>query len=269
MRDIPVIFSGPMVCALLREVEKPGTGKTMTRRLLKAQMPAAPSMDAIYPGNVARHDAPYFDAYCNAPRTALNPRGMSRNWCWWTRDDRQCLPTIDARFVPGDRLWVRENVACGACAPGKPSHWSPGFWRREQGSPKNPNGLWYAADGLAPERTITDRGPWVPSIHMPRWVSRLTLIVTGVKIEPVQSITREDAIAEGLIPEPNPQIEQFYRWPPPYDAGMWLSTPAAFGWLWRQLNGDASWDENPTVVAVTFTVHKRNLLDMPQQAEAA
>src|SRR3546814_22997 len=97
--------------------------------------------------------------------------------------------------------------------PSKPSHWPPSFWRREQGSPANPNGLWYRADGLDPERPITGRGKWVPGIHMPRWASRMTLRVTEVRVQRLQDVTDEDAIAEGILRDPA--------------TGSWLGAPGA------------------------------------------
>ena len=166
------------------------------------------------------------------------------------------------QFAPGDRLWVRETVACGACAPGRPAHWSPSFWRREQGTPENLNGLWYKADGLAPAKPITDRGRWVPGIHMPRWVSRLTLLVTDVRVEQLRSITPQDAKAEGAPPlADNPHGRErdavpFYRW--------------GFAVLWDGLNARRGfgWDANPWVVAVTFTVHRANIDTLPERIAA-
>lgn len=244
MTERPIIFSEPMVRALLER------RKTQTRRLLRQPMPDAPAMDAIHPNNRAKHPAPYFDAYCGARPTPANPLGMTDRWCWWTRDDRQCLPTIRVGYVPGDRLWVREKVACGACAPSKPSHWSASFWRREQGTPKNPNGLWYAADGLGPERPITERGPWTPSIHMPRWASRITLTVTAVRVQRLQDISAADAEAEGIQREDDGYSldgnSSFYA----------PSAVASFAHLWRAIHGADAWDSNPFVVAITFTVSK-------------
>jgi hypothetical protein len=76
---------------------------------------------------------------------------------------------------------------------------------------------------------------WRSPIHMPRRASRLTLIVTATKIERVQEISREDELAEG--------------------------TPKGtfFDSVWSALHGDASWQANPEVVALTFTVERRNI----------
>ena len=92
--------------------------------------------------------------------------------------------------------------------------------------------------------------PWRPSIHMPRWASRLTLIVTATKIERLQKIANADAIAEGCgvsLDHPTPERT---REPFPVEA---------FKTLWMKLHGADAWDDNPEVVALTFTVHKANI----------
>ncbi|MFC2248800.1 hypothetical protein ACETRX_04165 [Labrys portucalensis] len=230
MADHPILFSGAMIRALLA-----GT-KTQTRRVIKPRH---------NPNRPTLFDGTWSDSY------VLDPGNQK-----WRED---AYP-----WSVGDRLWVRETVACGACAPGKPSHWAPSFWRREQGTPKNPNGLWYAADGLAPEKTITDRGRWVPGIHMPRWASRLALTVTGVKVERLQDISEDDAWAEGII--------EFHRgpdrlnWPAasPDDVKTAIyqtfgSARGGFRDLWEHINGTDSWAENPWVSATAFDVHKQNI----------
>ena len=93
---------------------------------------------------------------------------------------------------------------------------------------------------------------------MPRWASRLTLIVETVRVEPLQAISRSDAIAEGLSLA-SAVIEEFWRWPEPYHAGHWLSPPAAYRWLWNELHGAGSWETNPDVLALTFRVERRNI----------
>lgn len=147
------------------------------------------------------------------------------------------------RCVKGDLLWVRKTVARGASAPSRPSYWAPAFWRREQGTPANPNGLWYALDGLAPEKLITERGRWVPSIHLPRRASRLTLTVTDVRVQRLQDISERDATDKDHIPARQ----------------KWGGDPVdAFRGLWREINGHAAWAANPWVCAPTFTVERRN-----------
>lgn len=226
MVDRPIIFSAPMVKALL------AGWKTQTRRLLREPMPPAPSADSIHPSNAGRklHAAPYFDAYCGEPKTPANPRGMSERWCWWTRDDRQCLPTIRIGYAPGDRLYVRE--AFGLALPGRVEY-------------------------RAGHEEEAARGPrvdvkWQPSIHMLRAHSRLTLTVQEVRVQRLQDITEGDALAEGI--EATICLPQGPGAPGPRQR---------FAALWDHLHGPSAWQMNPHVVALTFQVHQCNIDRMP------
>lgn len=218
MVDRPILFSAPMVRAIL------DGQKTQTRRVVKPQ-PLFNEPGCGFPLN-------------NGATTVVDWKGLHTS-----------LAGLLARCPygqPGDRLWVRETVACGACAPSKPSEWSPSFWRREQGTPANPNGLWYAADDLAPERPITARGKWTPAIHMPRWASRILLEIVSVRVERLNDCSEADALAEGATPCAN---------------GWWFDgKPAlagsdprgAYYCLWEHINGAGSWPANPWVWVVEF-----------------
>ncbi len=218
--------------------------KTQTRRVLKAAVPEAPAMDAIV--HEPKHPAPYLDAYCSAERQSLhNPRGMGTNWCWWTRDDR-CGPQFKVGYAPGDLLWVRETFSFIG---------GDGVFELSQARMTGRYEPLYRAD----EGTTADR--WWSSIHMPREFSRLTLTVTGVRVERLQAISEEDCVAEGA----------FVQSPRPYDHGQvfvhrdpdetWHSmTPRAwYHELWDSINGAGAWDANPWIVALTFSVAKRNI----------
>lgn len=136
----------------------------------------------------------------------------------------------DQPYRAGDLLWVRESISFSA----------------EQGH------FCFAADrkgcGLEPfSRRLTHRNR--SSIHMPRWMSRITLEVTDVRIERLQDISREDAAAEGMdlpnepdIPNPDLAIELYHA-------------------LWDRLNAKRGfgWNENPWVVALSFKVHRQNV----------
>lgn len=186
MTDRPILFSGSMVRALIAECKKPGTGKTQTRRCLKAEVPPMPSDDVVYP---AKHDRPYLDAYAK-----------SSMWCWWTRDDR-CGPMFDVGYAEGDSLWVRETFA---------SAWD--FYDEP------PDNDWiYRADGKPSD------AKWRPSIFMPRWASRLTLSVTDVRVQRLQEISKDDVIAEGIKDrEGHPLSEVVAGWHEPF-AQLWDS----------------------------------------------
>jgi hypothetical protein len=121
---------------------------------------------------------------------------------------------------PSDRLWVREA------------------WGLAFGSPviPHPDAVIYRAD----EGNADWDGRWRPSIHMPRWASRITLEIVSVRVERLQDISEADAKAEGT-PKPiqiSDDDPRTYR--------------DAFGDLWELINGDGSWDANPWVWVVEF-----------------
>ena len=137
---------------------------------------------------------------------------------------------------PGDRLWVRETFVQGW--PHDDNDCPAQF---DEDGNERPMTTWYRAttpdlewctDGENSERT-----PWRPSIHMPRAVSRITLEITGVRVEQLQAITRGDAMAEGC-PFPNMAAGP--------DPRQWYAD------LWGQINGPGSWDANPWVWVVEF-----------------
>lgn len=238
MSDRPILFSAPMVRAILKEIESPGMDSWLRVSLGK-------------PVEAPKHPAPYLDAYCNAKRTDTNPRAMSENWCWWTRDDRQCLPTFRVGYAPGMRLWVRETwVASGT-----------GVWTiadaRRRIAPDQV--IQYAADGGNP--------PWWPSIHMPREFSRLTLTVESVKVERLQDISEQDAKAEGadrLVMEGDGEAFYLDEIKGTYRCG--------FAGLWEHINGKregAAWADNPWVVCVSFSPELRNIDAAPAERATA
>jgi hypothetical protein len=83
---------------------------------------------------------------------------------------------------------------------------------------------------------------WRPSIHMPRWASRLTLEVTGVRVERLRDISTWDAEAEGVNPLECPDSR----------IGEETQMQACFRVLWQSINGPGSWDANPWVWVVEF-----------------
>lgn len=227
MTDRPILFSGSMVRSLIAECKKPGAGKTQTRRVLKAQVPPMPSDEVVHR---AKHERPYLDAYAKSPM-----------WCWWTRDDRCCLPQFDVGYAVEDSLWVRET------------------WADDEQF----GGVLYRADN--PDADPIGNG-WRPSIFMPRKHSRLTLSVTDVRVQRLQEISEDDAKAEGadkLVMEGDG--EAFYL---DNEKGTYR---CGFAGLWEHINGkrpERGWDDNPFVVAVTFKPELRNI-DAPVREIAA
>jgi hypothetical protein len=135
------------------------------------------------------------------------------------------------RVQAGDRLWVREN-----------------FY--QYGGP-----IEYAADGPPSfQRKLT------PSIHMPRWASRLTLKVSDVRFQRLQRISRDDAIAEGIEPFDGP----LGGWTDYFDLRQPIGDPIdSYCTLWASLHGAESWNADPQIVALTFEVIKANIDQCP------
>lgn len=221
MGERPVLFSGPMVRAII------DGAKTQTRR------------PAMLPGSgwdFARLQDGYGDGCL---------RGVFD-------DGGDTTVGIRAPGATGDRLWVREA-------------WRPVMeaWRSY---------VEYAAGGdlgvadrdrLGAIRKIALRFPgarkdrhseaWHPSIHMPRWASRLTLEVTGVRVERLKDITDEDARAEGVVQVPSGGY--VVRGTKQDAAGMCHTSPVtAFAGAWDEVygDGDHAWEFDPWVWVVEF-----------------
>lgn len=153
---------------------------------------------------------------------------------------------------PGDRLWVRENII------------------------KTPAGPAYAADG-GEHYGAGGRLPITPCIHMPRALSRLTLVVTNVRRQRLQAITEADALAEGIVSEPVGESPRFHvpciKHPNPDFPELSRGTAREmFAALWDTIHGSGQWLADPEVVALTFDVHHQNidaLATVPAAAVAA
>lgn len=225
MKEHPILFSGPMVRAL-----QDGS-KTQTRRVVKPQP------------------------------THFNPVGVPR----------RVIPTGGPSDVircpygqPGDRLWVRESwqfydwtedgQPCARFAADNATTWP---LRIPEEQADRLNEIW--AGLSAPENYSIDNHArdrrWRPSIHMPRWASRITLEITGVRVERLQDISEADARAEGVAELPGQAAERGCWWTADPRAGASLHgrTPSGgFRLLWEQINGPTSWDANPWVWVVEF-----------------
>jgi hypothetical protein len=236
MRDIPIIFSGSMVRALLNG------HKTQTRR---------------------------------------------RAWRGDEENLRNLKPTAWSRVDIGDRLWVRENFRWSA--------WDEDgdFWVTYEAD-KTRSGCLFPDEGKSQNLMeklsakldragvpvnqehyqSTEALGITPCIHMPRWASRLTLVVTGMKIEPLQDISNEDAIAEGVQDfraswSAKEAAEAFLRGTEAYvETNDGATAQRLYYLLWSKLHGAESWKADPEVVVLTFTVHKQNIDALPKMAAA-
>lgn len=236
MSDLPILFSAPMVRAILREIERLGTGKTQTRRIIKrARTFATPETRAFTLAG---------DNLMRALQNASDFRHLGKDdWSWesdafeWQAPATRTKWLAHLGYAPGDRLWVREAWSFGA------DHcWSVPDVQRMRNMVKVD--LFYRADPAEMNRAC-DR--WFPSIHMPRWASRLTLIVTDVRVQRLQDISDEDAIAEGLTDlGGGAAISDLSR------KCLASTGRLCFSDLWDTINGPGAWDRNPWVAAYTF-----------------
>lgn len=231
MQERPILFSGPMVRALL------DGSKTQTRRLLKPPPPhntvaigrwqdpgPRPAWWAFLRDGPVDHDHPFGGAEIHGDFW-LCPYGQ-----------------------PGDRLWVRETFVQGwpLGADGIVDQYDA------EGNAK-PKQTWYRA--TSPDMDWCDGGddcpmpvPWKPSIHMPRWASRITLEITEVRVERLQDISEQDAQAEGIAFDESHQC-----WPDYGQAAPPIcNARGSYRLLWQSINGPGSWTANPWVWAVSF-----------------
>ena len=246
-----------MVRGLIREVENPGTGKTQTRRTLKPQPTTHEAGDCTIGGQ-------------RGPVDYLM---------------REIYPRYMARFRKGDRLWVLESgIEFKGIAGGSdmfrhdvPATSTLGhYWIRNTLA----TGASYMVPGCTREAALIDKRAKVrPSVHMPRWASRLTLTVTDVRVQRLQEISEEDCIAEGATSRPNCSGAGYrdegwsMDWSPVGTRSKWASADGilrerdvclasprlAFANLIDRINGAGSWAATPWIVALTFTVERRNI----------
>lgn len=199
MKERPVIFNGEMVCAIL------DGRKTQTRRVIKNQRMG--------------------DSWSVKP--AESPLYERHSHDWWLPTGTKpysALPVCPFGQV-GDRLWVRETFAAFDADwkhPGKPHDLKDGPW---------PNVVYPASVAKIPDGTCR------PSIHMPRWASRIMLEITAVSVERLNDISEEDAKAEGAPTELCIIGEKHYM---------------GFRTLWKSIYGEENWRTNPWVWVIEF-----------------
>lgn len=219
MTDRPILFSAPMVRALLA-----GT-KTQTRRVVKHDPQLRPIDIDVFAFDPERGEWEMGESHMG------NVAHVG-----WVR----C-----PYGAPGDRLWCREAWAVDYIHDGAaPSLVTPTVAVTYRASE---DALGVALNGR--------RGQWRPSIHMPRWASRLTLEVVAVRVERLQDISEADAIAEGIVEQSGSAIGVPV---PGYGlagcSGKDLMNFAvdAYRSLWESINGEGSWEKNPWCWVVEF-----------------
>ena len=211
-RERPILFATPLIPRLL------DGSKTQTRRIVKPQP--------------------------NKATVKMFPAASGEHWIEQLPIDMRVLgrgtATISGQSIRcpfgavGDRLWVRET-----------------FWVRNRGNTFAGTSIDYK-DGGSKQLPSRPKGRgklccWRPSIHMPRWASRIDLEITEVRVERVNDISREDALAEGVPTEPyegkvNGEPATIYPIDPVYQ----------FCLLWSKIHGIGSWKLNPWVWVLSF-----------------
>ena len=91
---------------------------------------------------------------------------------------------------------------------------------------------------------------WTPSIHMPRWASRITLEITSVRVERLQAISEADAVAEGVTAVSSGGVTLFTT----TGVNCFQTAKDAYAALWESINGPDSWGANPWVWRISFKV---------------
>lgn len=230
MTERPILFSGPMVRAILA-----GT-KTQTRRLVRFKY--GEGVDGVSGAK-------------NPPPRLFVSRG----------DQPTGMRQIECPYGgPGDRLWVRETWALvrgGGYNSFVGDYEDLDFHETKIPADSKPRGystVWRADDGWD-DYSREDGAFWRPSIHMPRWASRLSLEVVSVRVERSQEISEADAKAEGVTPLDSapPGFLDYNHLDPDH------THRGAFAQLWDVINGErAAWKSNPWVWRVEF--HRAEVL---------
>ncbi|WP_346802390.1 hypothetical protein ABDV57_10905 [Klebsiella pneumoniae] len=222
MTERGMIFNAEMVRAIL------DGRKTQTRRIMKVQ-PESNQLGLLLITDSTKHSdiGKYHWAESNATGNHVRSKLF-----------------LCPFGAVGDRIWVREGFF-------------PAPLEMQSEPPRKT--MWNIAyrDGMQMEKlapaeynpTIYNYERWTPSIHMPRWASRILLEITNVRVERLNAISEEDARAEGIIdggclncgePEPcgcaNPEPD----------------ATDAFAYLWQSIYGQESWNANPWVWVIEF-----------------
>jgi hypothetical protein len=215
MSEKPIIFSGPMVRAILEG------RKTQTRRVISVTNDPGSWEPATAEEWMAPTD--------NRPALGGHPVAMFRG-------SNGRLFGFNPPYKVGDLLWVRESF-----------YVQGHLWQHGSG---NIQPIHYAAD-ISDRQQVEDY-TLKPSIHMPRWASRITLEVTAVRAERLQQISVKDAKTEGVT-----------HWKcghpdclgPSGESGLHYGPVGAFMELWDSINGKrpgCAWDDNPWVWVYEF-----------------
>lgn len=220
MKNRPILFSGPMVRAIL------GGRKTQTRRVVKCDLYDIERLAEPSEWNAGR---------ANPNMIPYENWGRKQGCGLFVSTDGTIFAMPCHYGAPGDRLWVRETwKTCAVYDSYAPSQIDSGA------------ALLWLADNSKRINGPEDWGKVRPSIYMTKWASRIVLEITEIRVEPLQDISRADAKAEGFWPSEYNGLESF-------DGIPYGNANLAFKACWEKINGKKHpWSSNPLVWVVEF-----------------
>ena len=230
MKERGMIFNGEMVRAIL------DGRKTQTRRPIK---------------------------WKQTRLTEIGEREDGSKWPWSEDAEHACDFWHPCPFgAVGDRIWVRETWATLGNEDGCCVDWEGNLCKGDErpaariyraSCEQRPGdyGLWSIPDDAYWKPHTKEHkfeGAWRPSIHMPRWASRILLEITDVRVERLNAISEHDAQAEGVAKLRG----GFWKHYQPGWTQHQLSARGSFVTLWKSIYGDESWNSNPWVWVIKF-----------------
>ncbi|VGG02344.1 morphogenetic protein [Klebsiella pneumoniae] len=217
MKERGMIFNGEMTRAIL------DGRKTQTRRIMKVQ----PSED-FTPMNMALetdYKARWYTPGVVDKDGYLQPASKKVFGVSNENEGYSC-----PFGAVGDRIWVRET------------------WARYN-IDQNSHDIAYRATTPA---DWPEEGRWRPSIHMPRWASRILLEITNVRVERLNAISEEDAEVEGIDMEALYDSQDCYDCIADHNMTGRPTVTGAFKYLWESIYGEEGWKSNPWVWVIEF-----------------
>lgn len=235
MKERGMIFNGEMVRAIL------DGRKTQTRRIMKNQ-PAG-----------------------DYPDTPALIRNVGTGFQWYCHYGESSIFNCPFGAV-GDRIWVRETWATLGNEDGCCVDWNDNLCKGDEreaariyraSCEQRPGdyGLWSIPDNAYwKPHTENEKfeGAWRPSIHMPRWASRILLEITNVRVDRLNSISEQDALSEGIDRERLEESQDNYDCIADHNMTGRPTATGAFKYLWESIYGEENWQVNPWVWVIEF-----------------